>query len=594
MPSTSKTAAVGKVLLVAVAVVLTSVLVSTRAVRAAGDTTTKDGAALPGSENAEEYQPGLASAKLRARGVHIGSPLHQEEQQQKHKHHQQGSARVLDKETRMAQGEQNCVVSDWVDVSACTHACGGGTQQQMREVIAPPSENGRPCPALVRKVVCNENPCDDDGNAEAQSVDCVLSEWENIGGCSQPCNRGTQRQGRKVLRPASNGGAECGPTTRTVVCNPFPCKEDGDAMIDIDPNAAAAYDVDCVVGPWRQQQACTKACGGGVRIMRRDVVIEPAGNGAACPPLLNILPCNTHECARSRRAALRQRQSAPSSEQPAKFRGTQPLCTDAPHTPERDIVECENMPTGSTCEFDAPSIHSTCQMTCTDGLWSPMRCTAWNDGARPRQRRQRAAGTAHHDSRHHDQQAQQQQQQRQEQEEIRGRTGDGNADHEQAAFVSNMVLIGGGIAAAVAMAGAAGLVLYRTVTTTWASSSQSTATTAATAATQEHTTAQNTTTAAAAIRLARLRVKRRRSDPLIMEEQQQQQQQQQRGGSSGGVLSVPPTLPVIHESDEEGEIEGECGRITPTMTDQHVIRRHAFERRESLLAGIPRPSPTLQ
>ena len=55
------------------------------------------------------------------------------------------------------------------------------------------------------------------------SVDCQLSEWKEMIGCSKTCGNATKTMFREVLVEASNGGKDCGLMTNTTICNLDPC-----------------------------------------------------------------------------------------------------------------------------------------------------------------------------------------------------------------------------------------------------------------------------------------------------------------------------------------------------------------------------------
>ena len=54
-------------------------------------------------------------------------------------------------------------------------------------------------------------------------VDCQLSEWKEMIGCSKTCGNATKTMYREVLVEASNGGKDCGLMTNTTICNLDPC-----------------------------------------------------------------------------------------------------------------------------------------------------------------------------------------------------------------------------------------------------------------------------------------------------------------------------------------------------------------------------------
>jgi hypothetical protein len=54
--------------------------------------------------------------------------------------------------------------------------------------------------------------------------------------------------------------------------------------------------VDCVVSAWSAWSDCSVACGGGTQIRTREVLVEPAFGGTACPVLEEQQSCNMDAC----------------------------------------------------------------------------------------------------------------------------------------------------------------------------------------------------------------------------------------------------------------------------------------------------------
>jgi len=108
----------------------------------------------------------------------------------------------------------DCVQSDWIPSGACSVTCGEGTQTQTRSVLQP-AERGGTCGPDSRTVTCTNGAC--------PAVDCVQSGWVRSGACSVTCGEGTQTQIRSILHQAKNGGASCGPHSRTVTCRRGSC-----------------------------------------------------------------------------------------------------------------------------------------------------------------------------------------------------------------------------------------------------------------------------------------------------------------------------------------------------------------------------------
>ena len=113
-------------------------------------------------------------------------------------------------------------------------------------------------------------------------VDCRVGEFGEFSRCTRECGGGTKTRIRTVVVPPVGGGAACPPLaelTETVECNTQVCP------------------VDCVVGEFRDTSACSRRCGGGFKTRTREVLVPPAGEGAACPRLTETVECGT-ECIR--------------------------------------------------------------------------------------------------------------------------------------------------------------------------------------------------------------------------------------------------------------------------------------------------------
>ena len=54
--------------------------------------------------------------------------------------------------------------------------------------------------------------------------------------------------------------------------------------------------VNCVVGAWGAWSTCDADCGGGTQTRYRDVIVQPANGGTACPDLSQSRACNTQPC----------------------------------------------------------------------------------------------------------------------------------------------------------------------------------------------------------------------------------------------------------------------------------------------------------
>ena len=54
--------------------------------------------------------------------------------------------------------------------------------------------------------------------------------------------------------------------------------------------------IDCQVGPFGPWSACSRPCDGGERSRSRPIVVPAMDGGAACPPLMEVAPCNLQGC----------------------------------------------------------------------------------------------------------------------------------------------------------------------------------------------------------------------------------------------------------------------------------------------------------
>jgi hypothetical protein len=106
----------------------------------------------------------------------------------------------------------DCVVSDWVVVSACSASCDGGTVNVARTVLVQPLNGGAECPPLTGTQVCNTQEC--------PPVDCVVSDWNYTSTCNATCDGGYANGTRTIVTPPSHGGAACPALNSTAApCN---------------------------------------------------------------------------------------------------------------------------------------------------------------------------------------------------------------------------------------------------------------------------------------------------------------------------------------------------------------------------------------
>ncbi|NUN06245.1 MAG: thrombospondin type-1 domain-containing protein [Bdellovibrio sp.] len=112
--------------------------------------------------------------------------------------------------------------SAWVNQGLCSRTCGGGLQNQTRTCTNPaPANGGAACTGpSSQQIACNTHAC-----PTTQPVNGGWSPWVDQSACSKTCGGGTKTQARTCSNPyPANGGANCsGPTTQQVSCNSQAC-----------------------------------------------------------------------------------------------------------------------------------------------------------------------------------------------------------------------------------------------------------------------------------------------------------------------------------------------------------------------------------
>mmetsp|Transcript_93384 Transcript_93384/g.301864 ORF Transcript_93384/g.301864 Transcript_93384/m.301864 type:complete len:451 (-) Transcript_93384:97-1449(-) len=147
----------------------------------------------------------------------------------------------------------DCEVSPWTP-EECSATCGGGSRRLFRSVLVHP-QRGAACPPLEMVRPCSEESC---------PVDCVLGDWGGWSGCTAECGGGVRERTRDVAVLPSRGGEPCGQTAASEECGMEPCA------------------LDCTLGDWTDWSSCSRACGGGLELRRRNVE-ELAEGGGHCP-----------------------------------------------------------------------------------------------------------------------------------------------------------------------------------------------------------------------------------------------------------------------------------------------------------------------
>eukprot|EP00397_Hematodinium_sp_SG-2012_P004784 GEMP01004798.1.p1 GENE.GEMP01004798.1~~GEMP01004798.1.p1 ORF type:complete len:1067 (+),score=271.95 GEMP01004798.1:195-3395(+) len=114
---------------------------------------------------------------------------------------------------------EDCKLSDWNPWTICNAECGGGQQTRTRKVEQYSSNKGKPCEAtLVEMRGCNIVPC-------TRAINCEWGQWNGWSACSHKCGGGHQNRLRQITRLPKSDGKACEPGASAEMrrCNMQPC-----------------------------------------------------------------------------------------------------------------------------------------------------------------------------------------------------------------------------------------------------------------------------------------------------------------------------------------------------------------------------------
>lgn len=100
----------------------------------------------------------------------------------------------------------DCAVQEWAKWSMCSKACGGGTSKRTRRVVTQPKDDGKACPLIEQRKMCNVGRCSDE---------CKLKDWTPWSACTRRCKfsansaAGQQHRTREVLGNPGKATATC-------------------------------------------------------------------------------------------------------------------------------------------------------------------------------------------------------------------------------------------------------------------------------------------------------------------------------------------------------------------------------------------------
>lgn len=92
----------------------------------------------------------------------------------------------------------NCKLSPWDGWSKCSAECGGGVQENSRNINVM-QKNGGTCDQTTQTRICNSHDCD---------KDCDLGGWTTWSKCSKECDTGSQLR-QKFITARAKGNGEC-------------------------------------------------------------------------------------------------------------------------------------------------------------------------------------------------------------------------------------------------------------------------------------------------------------------------------------------------------------------------------------------------
>jgi len=255
-------------------------------------------------------------------------------------------------------GEVNCLVSKWQTWSKCSRTCAGGEQVRSRLITTATDKNGRGCPGLSEKRMCNTAVC---------PVHCKVAQWSLWTPCTKQCNTGRQYRQRKIVQQPLYGGDLCPHVNDQRVCNTIKCP------------------VNCQVYAWTRWSACSKECDSGTQTKTRSVAVQDAFGGRACPELKVTKSCNTQACPIHCEVGSWSRWNQCSKE---CLGGIQTRYRPVNIKPQFNGTACPELSKTQKCNKHA------CQVNCKVGRWSPFsRCSKTCGGGL--QKRTRPIETMH-------------------------------------------------------------------------------------------------------------------------------------------------------------------------------------------------------
>eukprot|EP01128_Nolandella_sp_AFSM9_P002256 TRINITY_DN1263_c0_g1_i2.p1 TRINITY_DN1263_c0_g1~~TRINITY_DN1263_c0_g1_i2.p1 ORF type:complete len:1221 (-),score=195.21 TRINITY_DN1263_c0_g1_i2:230-3892(-) len=324
----------------------------------------------------------------------------------------------------------NCQVGSWGSWGSCVgDVCGEGTQTRTRPIIISPCCGGSACPSRTQSRSCTPSTTSTLPPIQKKAldldcdVDCLWSSWSQWGSCSATCAGGTQLRSRIVTRLPQGSGSPCQPPSKqTRTCNTQVCDVNCEVgswsswsscnptcgngsqsrgrsitqqragngaicppLLDLRSCSNGVCPVDCVIGGWTQWSSCSVSCGGGSRSRSRSNT-PPVGTGAACPSSSQTANCNTHlcdvNCVQSSWSSFSQCSEPCGPGQKTRSRSitTQPVANGTPCGSSSETETCNLGPCATECEVSAWSGWGSCNADCGGGSQSRSRTVVDSHG----------------------------------------------------------------------------------------------------------------------------------------------------------------------------------------------------------------------
>jgi len=164
---------------------------------------------------------------------------------------------------------RDCIFGEWGSWTGCTASCNGIMRRSRRIKVYGRGEGSYCIGPMAQTSPCHPGPGEKPPQecAEAEAIDCELSDWTTWSPCSASCGGGEQDRKRDIIKLPQGDGEVCkGPLKEIQECARQNCEG---------PNP-----IDCEIGDWEEWGACDKCAGQRRRI--RNILQHPKNGGKNC------------------------------------------------------------------------------------------------------------------------------------------------------------------------------------------------------------------------------------------------------------------------------------------------------------------------